>query len=211
MHLKSLDRFERIGGDLSSKPVVRWRTVPRLIRLLFLVPMIAALSADDPVQVDVYLDNPPAYDETYPKASCPGVFTSPLRVYADHAGTRYYFWLRNGVRNSSKANFFWLGKYLYSDTRSELGGATLLAPWVDAICLRVEGPDGSSAVIVYEYATGGVLQINAPPPHSLNQPVKQETTPTSDTWCFFKNYFDDNWNYLYSEIIPNSCWTIYST
>jgi hypothetical protein len=139
-------------------------------------------------------------------------WTKPIRVHADNAGTRYYFWLRSGSRDPAPPSDFWRARYNFGDILSEHGGATLLAAFVDAFCFRVSNPlDGSSTLFVIETDAGGLLQINGPPPHYTDNPVPQEQTVTYELWCLFRNWYDSNWRYRYSEEIPGSCFYIQKT
>jgi hypothetical protein len=140
---------------------------------------------------------------------CPSEWYFHIQVYSDYSSTRYFFWLNYGAITGYSG--IGSGTYKFGDVKSTTGAATLLAVTMNTDCERVDYPDDW---VLYVIQTGTIgnngLKINTTP-YTDSSPVQTEHEGTYDTYCLFTNYFDDDWNYLYSEEIPGTCWTVETT
>jgi hypothetical protein len=55
------------------------------------------------------------------------------------------------------------------------------------------------------------LDEEPPAPNGLASTEVKTREPTYATYCYYMNWYDSNWHYLYSEEILGSCWTVEET
>lgn len=133
-------------------------------------------------------------------------------VHRTKDGVNYTFRYRTGTRSS--------GNYAYSvftfpDIIALEGGAAMRNPYVTAVCFRWY--DMITATMTEHLAAiyygGTILTLSSTTESSgpASPPQEQPGGGTSTTWCVFRNYWDSNGGFMYREMIPGSCWTVYHT
>jgi hypothetical protein len=143
--------------------------------------------------------------------TCPASYWFNVRVGADHNNTRYWFVLKTGAKTTQAGPTSGTAYYTFGDVISTAGGAKLINAWMLVACNRVYDV-GSSTLYIQQLMNGAsALQIIHAPPTTSSGPMPVSQSETFQTYCLFRNYYDANWNFLYNEQIPGSCWTIQLT
>ncbi len=179
---------------------------------------VVGARAQDGVHLTPYIDTyiPPNAN----RAICPSqilinLFASYVDMSGGEPGGEYFFSYRVGTYTGmpfQQTNV----KYVFSDSnslpnRDNPRRASLTNKAVIGNCWRTIDADGNLFYYLQPLEILGDFKLEPAPPNMLAVVQHTETDGTAETWCFFRNYYDNNWNYEYSEIIPGSCWTIWTT
>ena len=143
---------------------------------------------------------------------CPGQYWFNTQVYADKNGSRYYFWLKMGYRSLAGTQVLGLGTYTFGDVKNTQGTATLLQAFMFTGCVKLFDETGAGTLYVTQLGNGALdVRVEPSGPKSLDLVNVVNHGPTYDTYCLFRNYYTASWVYMYSEIIPGSCWSVQVT